>query len=112
MSETSENLLSFNGAPAAPITIDGVKDLIEQKVPFRCVYDLVGFTQDGKPRYRCVYVLKENSEAFALVATRIGKRGAEVRLFNIWPGLFKHHHEFGDGKPLCFDAEFRLKVEV
>ena len=32
------------------ITIDGVKDLQEEDIAFRCRYELVGFTDDGKPR--------------------------------------------------------------
>ena len=82
------------------ITIDGVKDLIGSGVDFRCRYELVEFTDDGKPRYQCV------------VSTRFGPYGPEPRLFNIWPGLFKHHHEFGDGRPLCFDREFAIPHEA
>ena len=38
------------------ITIDGVKDLSEKGIAFRCRYELVGFTDDGKPRYQCIYL--------------------------------------------------------
>ena len=31
------------------ITIDGVKDLSEKGIAFRCRYELVGFTDDGRP---------------------------------------------------------------
>lgn len=110
MPDTAKDLLSFNGDSLSLITIDGVKDWIAKGTLFQCIYDLVGFTEDGKPRYRCIYVLADSSESFVLVTTRVGKHGAEVRLFNIWPGLFKHHHEFGDGRSLCFDGEFDLSL--
>jgi len=93
------------------ITIDGVKDLIGSGVDFRCRYELVGFTDDGKPRYQCVYLRKGEPEA-VLVSTRFGPYGPEARLFNIWPGLFKHHHEFGDGRPLTFDGEYNIAFDA
>ena len=93
------------------ITIDGVKDLIGSGVDFRCRYELVGFTDDGKPRYQCVY-LREGEPEAVLVSTRFGPFGPEARLFNIWPGLFKHHHEFGDGRDLCFDGEYNIAFDV
>lgn len=45
-----------------------------------------------------------------IVTTRVGQHGADVRLFNIWPRLFRHHNEFGDGRRLCFDREFGLTL--
>ena len=93
------------------ITIDGVKDLIGSGVDFRCRYELVGFTDDGKPRYQCVY-LREGEPEAVLVSTRFGPYGPEARLFNIWPGLFKHHHEFGDGRALCFDGEYSIAFDA
>ncbi|MDK3075576.1 hypothetical protein QO034_21135 [Sedimentitalea sp. JM2-8] len=108
MTPVGHDLLSHKGKILSLITIDGVKDWTAKGIGFQCAYDLVGFTTDQKPRYRCIYVLSENSEAFVLVTTRVGKHGADVRLFNIWPGLFRHHNEFGDGRRLCFDREFGL----
>lgn len=87
MLDTTEGLLSFKGDSLSLNTIEGVKDWIANGTPFQCIYDLVGLTKDGKPRYRCIYVLAESSESFVLVTTRVGKHGAEVRLFNIWLGL-------------------------
>ena len=52
------------------ITIDGVKDLSEKGIAFRCRYELVGFTDDGKPRYQCIYLREGEPEAI-LVSTRI-----------------------------------------
>ncbi len=91
------------------ITIDGVKDLIESGARFRCRYELVEFTDDGKPRYQCVYLREGEPEAM-LVSTRFGPYGPEPRLFNIWPGLFKHHHEFGDGRTLCFEHDYSIPL--
>ncbi|MCG7521902.1 hypothetical protein [Ruegeria sp. Ofav3-42] len=92
------------------ITIDGVKDLIESGVDFRCRYELVEFADDGKPRYQCVYLREGEPEAI-LVATRFGPYGPDARLFNIWPGLFKHHVEFGDGRPLCFGLDYSIAFD-
>ena len=89
------------------ITIDGVKDLIKEDADFRCRYELVGFTEDGKPRYQCVYLREGEPEAM-LVSTRFGAHGPEPRYFNIWPGLFRHHIEFGDGRPLCFGDDYAI----
>ena len=47
-----------------------------------------------------------------LVSTRFGPYGPEPRLFNIWPGLFKHHHEFGDGRTLCFDSDYSIPFDA
>ena len=93
------------------ITIDGVKDLIGSGVDFRCRYELVEFTDDGKPRYQCVYLRAGEPEAI-LVSTRFGPHGPEPRLFNIWPGLFKHHREFGDGRALCFDLDYAIAFDA
>ena len=97
------------------ITIDGVKDLFEKGVAFRCRYELVGFTDDGKPRYQCIYLRIGEPEAI-LVSTRITPHGPELmfkepRYFNIWPGLFKHHLEFGDGRNLCFGPDYSITLE-
>ncbi len=92
------------------ITIDGVKDLSEKGIAFRCRYELVGFTDDGKPRYQCIYMREGEPEAI-LVSTRIAPHGPEPRYFNIWPGLFKHHLEFGDGRDLRFSPDYELTLE-
>ncbi len=92
------------------ITIDGVKDLQEEGIAYRCRYELVGFTDDGKPRYQCIYLREGEPEAI-LVSTRITPHGPEPRYFNIWPGLFKHHLEFGDGRDLRFDPDYSITLE-
>ena len=92
------------------ITIDGVKELQTRRVAYRCRYELVGFTEDGKPRYQCIYLRAGEPEAI-LVSTRITPYGPEPRYFNIWPGLFKHHLELGDGRDLRFSADYSIPFE-
>ena len=45
------------------------------------------------------------------MSTRITPLGPEARYFNIWPGLFKHHLDFGDGRDLRFDADYGIAFE-
>ena len=73
------------------ITLDGVKDL--QKREVACIY------------------LREGEPEAILVSTRITPLGPEARYFNIWPGLFKHHLEFGDGRDLRFGADYNITLE-
>lgn len=110
MAWTNGDLIHLNGQLLSLVTIDGVKAWSAQGIVFQCHYDLIGFTGDGKPQYRCVYMKGEEDKPFVLVATRVGEEGPDVRLFNIWPGLFKHHHEFGDGRRLCFDKDFDISL--
>jgi len=92
------------------ITLEGVKDLQSKGIKFSCRYELVGFTDDGKPRYQCIYLQTDEPESI-LVSTRITPQGAEARYFNIWPGLFKHHLEFGDGRDMRFGADYAITLE-
>jgi len=85
------------------ITIKGVRALMAEGSAFQCRYDLIELI-DGKPRYQCIY-LTEGRESI-LISDRVSENGVEPRLFNVWPGLFKHHFEFGDGTELCFDRDF------
>lgn len=82
------------------ITIKGVRALMSEGVAFQCRYDLIELT-NGKPRYQCIY-LAAGKESI-LISDRVSENGVEPRLFNLWPGLFKHHFEFGDGTDLTFD---------
>jgi len=85
------------------ITLDGVKDLIARKVAFSCRYELVEATNDGKPRYQCIYSVGD--EQLILVAAKVQKHGPEVRRFAIWPGLVNHHTLYGDGEPVSIDLD-------
>ena len=87
------------------ITIKGVRALMERGSDYQCRYDLVEFT-DGKPRYQCIYLV--DGKESILISDRTSERGVEPRLFNFWPGLFKHHFEFGDGSDLCVGSDYIL----
>ena len=82
------------------ITIKGVRALMSEGVAFQCRYDLIELT-NGKPRYQCIYLV--GGKESILISDRVSENGVEPRLFNLWPGLFKHHFEFGDGTDLTFD---------
>ncbi|MFK7943123.1 MAG: hypothetical protein AB8B85_09455, partial [Paracoccaceae bacterium] len=85
------------------ITIKGVKSLMTDGSRFQCRYDLVELN-DGTPRYPCIYLV--DGRESILITDRVSAHGIEARLFNIWPGLFKHHFEFGDGTDLAFGSDF------
>ena len=87
------------------ITIEGVKELIQSGQYFRCRYDLVGHPENGRPFYHCIYVDEDGRESI-LIGTRATVGGVEARKFNIWPGLFAHHFEFGDGTKLSFNKGY------
>ena len=91
------------------ITIEGVKELIQAGQDFRSRYDLVGHAKDGRPVYNCVYLAPDGAESI-LIGTRATVGGVEARKFNIWPGLFAHHFEFGDGTELSFDKDFLVST--
>ena len=81
------------------ITIEGVKELINEGRDFTCEYLLVGFTVDGKPRYQVFYL--HGDERAHLIAAKVQAQGGSApRVFNLWPGLVRHHQEYGDGRPL------------
>lgn len=91
-------------------TIDLVKQWQKSGNAFTIAYEPEGFTADGKPQYRATYTLTDNGQRDALVSTHLTEHGPDVRLFNLWPGLFKHHHEFGDGRKLVFDDAFGVSL--
>ena len=82
------------------ITLGIVKDLVQDQLPFRCRYDLVELGPNDKPRYSCVYLVGEDEKI--LISERATVRGVEPRLFILWPGLFGHHKNYGDGTELVF----------
>jgi hypothetical protein len=85
------------------ITIKGVRALMSGSSKFLCRYDLVELI-DGKPRYQCIYIV--NGKESILISDRVSENGVEPRLFNFWPGLFKHHFEFGDEADLTIGRDF------
>jgi hypothetical protein len=99
-----------NSRSLALITVEGIKDLKRRGVSYRVRYELVE-PADGRrpPRYRCIYDVSGSGEAL-LVGARISKHGPEERHFLLWPGLFAHHLEFGDGEPVCVFPDYSIRV--
>jgi hypothetical protein len=89
------------------VTIDMVRGLIEDQVPFTCRYEFIGLASLGRPKYHCIYT----SPTFvgALCKSKISRAGAVAREFDLWPGLFRHHHEFGDGRILCINSDYTIE---
>jgi hypothetical protein len=65
---------------------------------------------NGKPRYQCIYIV-EGKERI-LIGSLTTERGVEPRYFTFWPGLFRHHHEFGDGSDITVGEDFIVTTEV
>lgn len=88
------------------LTIEDVRDSISEGTPFDVRYELVRSGDDAQPRYRCIYVVTEDDETvhYTLVGYKPGLHGAEPRTFSIWPGLVRHHREYGG------DTDLRLSV--
>ena len=81
------------------ILLSDVRELIAQGTPFDVRYDLVGGGDYEHPRYQCTYVVTEDGETvdYTLVRQQPGPYGAKAREFLLWPGLVRHHREFGGG---------------
>jgi hypothetical protein len=88
------------------VTLDGVRSLFKRRVLFKCRYEFVGFAPDGMAKYTCIYV-HENEEAI-LVLSKLGEKGPAAREFKLWPGLFNHHSEFGDGSVICVHHDWKI----
>ena len=88
------------------ILVEDVRDLISQGTPFRVRYDLVGNGRDGQPRYQCVYLVEEDGETvhYTLIRRQPGPYGVQPREFNLYPGLVRHHRDYGDGSRLSLSA--------
>ena len=91
------------------ITINGVRSLLKNNQEFQCRYDLVEMS-NGRPRYQCIYIV-EGKERI-LIGSLTTERGVEPRYFTLWPGLFRHHHEFGDDSDLTINKDFIVTTEV
>jgi hypothetical protein len=84
------------------ITIDGVKQLLENETKFEIDYNFVGNAKDGCPRFE-VFYLYEDVRA-QLIAARIDSTGGVMpRIFKLWPGLVQHHVKFGGDNPMHLD---------
>lgn len=91
------------------ITIYGVRALLKSKQQFQCRYDLVELS-NGKPSYQCIYLFDDKEHI--LIGSQVRETGVEPRYFAFWPGLFRHHHEYGDGSDLTVDKDFIVTTEL
>lgn len=89
------------------VTIEMVRGLKEDQVPFTCRYEFIGLASLGRPKYHCIY--SSPSYVGALCKSKISRAGAEPREFDLWPGLIKHHQEFGDGRILCVKSDYTIE---
>lgn len=110
ISVTPPELALLNGEPLGILTIKGLQSWIDDDIDFSSQYDQFGFTVDGRPRYRCIYLRDATKTHYILVDQGPTENAFNVRLLHIWPGLFRHHQEFGDGRKLCFDRDYRLTL--
>ncbi len=91
------------------IFIRHVKGLIAREAKFQTRYDLVGFAVNGTPQYTCNYIYRDENGLLLdepLGSERQSRRGQERRRLGLWPGLLKHHFEWGDGSAITIDSNF------
>jgi hypothetical protein len=88
------------------ITVEGVRERMVKNQTFTCRYDLVGFANDGRPRYICVYLFE--GKEHILISSKVTAAGIKPKILAVWPGLFKHHFEFGDGTKICFSSDYTI----
>ena len=53
----------------------------------------------GRPAFAAVYTLEDGSER-TFVSMRIRNRRFEPKALALWPGVWSHHVEYGDGGPI------------
>lgn len=86
------------------VTVAGVNSWKSKNQAFQVRYDLVKLgVKSGAPAYNCVYIV--DGKEFVLVATNAKPTGfIEDRKISLWPGVHRHHHQYGDGTMLVVDA--------
>ncbi|MCF6433161.1 MULTISPECIES: hypothetical protein [unclassified Leisingera] len=95
------------------ISINDVAKLLKENAKFHCRYDYYDLGRSNSPRYTCTYILEDGAEE-ALISVRYAGGGVNKRLFSLWPGLYKHHREYGDGSELVVhedDTISTIKVD-
>ena len=86
--------------PAPPrlfINAMEVRRLKEIGEPFRVRYDPLPWSD--RPTFTAVYTLQDGTER-AYVKMRVSQRGVAPKALTLWPGVWSHHREYGDGEPL------------
>lgn len=94
---------------AGVISIDGVMKLKKENATFQCRYEFHDFGRSNSPRYTCTYILPNGSEE-VLISMRFAEGGVQERLFALWPGLFKHHRQYGDGSQIVLHDDNRIST--
>ena len=79
------------------ITATEVRRLKDLGEPFRVRYETLPWTD--RPTFLAVYTLADGAER-AFVTTRVSHRGIKPKVLALWPGVWSHHREYGDGEPL------------
>lgn len=82
------------------ISIYDVAKLLKENAKFHCRYDYYDLGRSNSPRYTCTYIREDGSEAVLISVRYAGGGGVNKRLFSLWPGLYKHHREYGDGSEI------------
>lgn len=87
------------------VTVAGVNSWKAKHQAFQVRYDLVKLgVRSGAPSYNCVYLV--DGQEFVLVATNAKPTGfIEDRKISLWPGVHRHHDQYGDGTMLVVDAQ-------
>lgn len=91
------------------ISIDGVAKLQKENAKFHCRYDFYDLGRSNSPRYTCTYILPDGTEE-VLISMRFSEGGVHERLFALWPGLFKHHRQYGDGTHIVVHDDNRIST--
>ena len=101
-----------NKRAAGVISIDGVAKLQKANARFHCRYNYHDLGRSNSPQYTCTYILPNGAEE-ALISMRFAEGGVRERLFALWPGLFKHHRQYGDGSHIIVHDDNRIStIEV
>lgn len=83
--------------PRAFINAADIRRLKELGEPFRVRYEPQPWT--GQPTFVAIYTLKDGTER-AYVKMLVSKSGVAPKALTLWPGVWRHHREYGDGEPL------------
>lgn len=97
-------------APRAFITTEEVRRRRATGERLTVRYEPVPWRRGGTPSFIAVYTLEDGSER-AFTVMRVRRQGVEPKLFSIWPGLWSHHVEFGDGEPFVVPITAPLDEE-
>ena len=92
----------------ALVTLDRVREWKAAGSTIKIRYEFLGYSPDKKPRYNVIYLYK--GKEYILVKARIGERGAEPRVLNLWPGIYNHHKEFGGEAMLCINSDDEIST--